>query len=167
MAKRKTTKQLEKTPKPPKLSIQIDAPSGEGKTMQIRTALNQKAVLGALMETRGHVGKACEAANITRDTFYVYMQDPDFAGAVEAIKQRKTDDYIEALDAVALDAKFFPAIKYYLDNHAQDRGYGKEVQAQGAKTINATVTNVQNNLSNLSPELLKQLRQALAASTEK
>jgi len=170
ISKRKTTKKLKHTPaviKRPRSIVKVDAPSGEGKRMQARVVLKQRDVLAALRETRGHVGKACEIAGISRETYYNYLeQDPDFAGAVEAVKEDKVDDYIEALDSVALDQKYFPALKYFLDNHAQHRGFGREVKAaeQVAQKSSAPVHNTQINLSILPPETLKQLRDALAVS---
>lgn len=134
--------------------------------MQARVVLAQRDVLKALVDFRGHVGKACKSAGISRVTFYSYLkEDPDFAGAVEAIKEDKIDDYIEALDTIALDQKFFPAIKYYLDNHAQGRGFGREVKAaEQAAQKPASVNNTQINLATLPPETLKLLRDALAVS---
>jgi molybdenum-dependent DNA-binding transcriptional regulator ModE len=141
--------------------VTVDAPSGEGKRMQVKTVMRQKAVLLGLIENRGHIARACEQAGVTRETYYFYMQDPDFAGAVEALKEGLVDDYIEALNAVALDSKFFPAIKYYLDNHAQGRGFGKEVIAAQDAAKAAQTANVQINLTALPVEVLKQLKAAV------
>lgn len=140
-------------------TIEVDSPSGEGKKMQVRTAIKHREVLTALAEVRGHISKACQIAGISRDCYYDFMKDPDFATAVQHIREGVTDDYIDALHSLALDAKVFPAVKYYLDNHAQDRGYGKEVQAATNKL--ETTNNVQINLASLSPELLQQLKAAL------
>lgn len=161
MAKKKTTKQLPKDKRPPKLSVVVDAPSGEGKQMQVRTAMSQRAVLEFLREYRGNIGKACTMAGITRVTYYEYLQDPDFAGAVESVREGITDDYIDALNAVALEGRFFPAIKYYLDNHAQGRGFGKEIQAGGEKNNPSVINNTQINLASLPAETLLLLREQL------
>ena len=161
MAKSKSTKQLKgkSKRKPYKELNTVVTVGGDGKELQLRTALSQRAVLEFLTETRGHIGKACTLAGITRETYYQFCKDPDFAGAVEAIKQGITDDYIEALNTIALDAKFFPAVKYYLDNHAQDRGFGKEIQQP--KNNPTPVNNIQINLATLPVETLKQLREHL------
>jgi hypothetical protein len=142
-------------------TVKLDAPSAEGKEMTTKMAMNQRRVLTALRTYRGHVAKACDEAEISRITYYAYMKDPDFAGAVDAIKQGLTDDYEEALHTLALDAKVFPAVKYFLDNHAQERGYGKEVKALGdpKNTVNNT-SNIQINLATLPIETLKQLKAA-------
>lgn len=172
MAKSKKPNKLQKTKTVSKPDnkvlrklVSVDAPSGEGKQMQARTVMGHQAVLEALAEVRGHIKNACALAGIDRSTFYEYMRDPDFAQAVEHIKDGVTDDYIEALHQVGLEQKFFPAIKYYLDNHAQGRGYGKELNAPTNNP--AGTTNIQINLSTLPVETLKQLKQAITTTKEK
>lgn len=164
MAKRKRYKQKPKIYKPRDV-VKVDAPSGD-KDMQVRVAMAQRALLIALKEHRGHIARACEQAGVTRQTYYNYLRDPDFAAAVDAIKEGITDDYVEALHELALDAKVFPAVKYYLDNHGRDRGFGKaeELAPQNPQPVQQI-----NVLSNLSPELLNQLKAALipAKSAEK
>lgn len=163
MAKRKRYKQKPKIYKPHDV-VKVDAPSGD-KNMQVRVVMAQRALLTALKEHRGHIARACEQVGLTRQTYYNYLKDPDFAAAVDAIKEGITDDYVEALHELALDAKVFPAVKYYLDNHGRDRGFGNaEEQAPPLQPVQQI-----NVLSNLSPELLNQLKAALisAKSAEK
>ena len=170
MGKRKTVKKLKTaaaSPKRPRSIVKVDAPSGEGKRMQVRSVLAQRDILTYLREERGHIGRACKLAGVSRQAYYMHLkEDPDFAQAVEAIKAGIVDDYIDALNDIALNQKFFPAVKYFLDNHAQDRGFGREVKAaeDAAKTSKAPVNNTQINLAILPPETLKQLRDALAVS---
>lgn len=149
-------------PAKPRAVVKLDS----GKKMQVRSVIGQRAVLGALKEFRGNISKACEAADVSRQAYYDFLKDPDFAHAVEAIKEGIVDEYVDALNDIALNQKFFPAVKYFLDNHAQDRGFGREVKAaeDAAKTSKAPVNNTQINLTTLPPEVLQQLRQALAIS---
>ena len=153
MAKKKVTVAKKRPVKSLRSTISID-----DKPMQVGTALRHRALLEALQQYRGHISKACALVGIDRSTYYEFLKDPDFAISVENIKAGKVDDYIEALDTIALDSKFFPAVKYFLDNHAQDRGYGKELQAQ---KIPEPVNNIQINLATLPVETLKQLKAAL------
>jgi hypothetical protein len=143
-------------------TIKVDAPSGEGKTMQVRTAMAQKDLLEALIATRGHISKACAEVGVDRQTFYNYMTDPDFAKAVENIKAGITDEYLDALHNVALDGKLFPAIKYYLDAQARDRGFGQpEEKVEKTPEVVGTML----DLRTLQPEQLKQLRALLQPKT--
>lgn len=155
MTKRKRAKETRPRRKPN--AVSVDAPSGEGKQMQIRTVIQQRTLLTALRDNRGHIGRACEEAGVTRQAYYHYLKtDPDFAQAVENIKQGIVDDYVEALHEIAIDAKYFPAVKYFLNNHAKDRGFSPD------DVPPAPVVNQQTNvLSALSPELLKQIKAAL------
>jgi hypothetical protein len=169
MAKTKVTKSLQiKTKgisKTDPTQVSVDAPSGEGKTMQLRTAMSQKAVLDALRASRGHIGRACEDAGISRETYHTwYKEDPDFKGAVQAIKEHRTDDYEEALDSAAIDGKQIAAIKYYLDNHGQERGYGKELKAQQDAAAKPQVAIQNNVLATLPPDLLRQIAEHLKKS---
>jgi hypothetical protein len=164
MAKSKKTKELKKDNRVLTAPVTIDAPSGEGKVMQVRTVFAHRKVLEALEENRGHIKKACEEAGITRTTFYEYMKDPDFAEAVEHVKEGITDDYMEALHACAIDAKFFAAIKYWLDNHAQKRGFGKDLLAAQTPQVTTNVQVNQVSVKDLPVETLKLLRDSLKKS---
>lgn len=158
MAKQKRAKETRPRKKPH--AVSVDAPSGEGKQMQIRTVIQQRTLLTALRDNRGHIGRACEIAGVTRQAYYHYLKtDPDFAQAVENIRQGIVDDYVEALHDIAIGDKFFPAVKYFLNNHAKDRGFGPDEAPQSAP-VNTQV----NVLSALSPEQLKQLKEAIVNS---
>lgn len=75
----------------------------------------------------GMVQISCDAANITRQTYHNWRRD-------DSEFREKLDDILEGLKDFAESALFKnvqllkqPAIEYFLDHKARDRGYGKNI----------------------------------------
>lgn len=156
MAKSKVTKELGNKKATKKYVKVAGAESGE---KPLKTAVLHRELLAALRELRGHIRNACEQVGCNRDTYYEALKDPDFARAVEHLKEGEVDEYEESLHRMR-DAMVFPAVKYYLDTHGKKRGYGQQDQAQVAVNISTPDANNQINIATLSTEMLLQLKRA-------
>ena len=79
----------------------------------------------------GNVSKACKAANISRQTFYDWMKDSDFAGQVDAVREGLLDFAEHQLLSNIRDGKT-AEILFYLKTKGKKRGY---IERQEVDTI--------------------------------
>ena len=70
----------------------------------------------------GNVSKACKAANISRQTFYDWMKDSDFAGQVDEVREGLLDFAEHQLLSNIRDGKT-AEILFYLKTKGKKRGY--------------------------------------------
>ena len=70
----------------------------------------------------GNVSKACKAANISRQTFYDWMKDKQFAGKVDEVKEGLLDFAEHQLLSNIRDGKT-AEILFYLKTKGKGRGY--------------------------------------------
>jgi ACT domain-containing protein len=84
----------------------------------------KQKLLEALSETQGLVYHACKrAGNISRSTYYRYLQeDQEFAKAVDEIQQAQID-YVEGQLIKNIAQQKETSIIFYLKTKAKDRGY--------------------------------------------
>ena len=101
-------------------------------------AQNKKEkLLKALQETQGLIYHACKkAGNISRSTYYRYMrEDPEFAQAVEDIKEAQID-YVEGELIKNISKGKETSIIFYLKSKARDRGYAEKLDiTSGGKSL--------------------------------
>ena len=101
-------------------------------------AQNKKEkLLKALQETQGLIYHACKkAGNISRSTYYRYMkEDPEFAQAVEDIKESQID-YVEGELIKNISKGKETSIIFYLKSKAKDRGYAEKLDiTSGGKSL--------------------------------
>ena len=101
-------------------------------------AQNKKEkLLKALQETQGLIYHACKkAGNISRSTYYRYMkEDPEFAKAVEDIKEAQID-YVEGELIKNISKGKETSIIFYLKSKARDRGYAEKLDiTSGGKSL--------------------------------
>lgn len=96
-------------------------------------------LLKTLEANGGNISKAAEAANISRGTFYNYMQkDKKFRAKVEEIKEGLVD-FAESKLLVKITEGDLTAIMFFLKNSpvAKMRGWGEkhEVKHEGKMEI--------------------------------
>lgn len=70
----------------------------------------------------GNVSKACKAANISRQTFYDWMKDKQFAGKVDEVREGLLDFAEHQLLSNIRDGKT-AEILFYLKTKGKGRGY--------------------------------------------
>ena len=69
-----------------------------------------------------HISKACEAANISRKTYYRWIEDQEFKDQVEAVNEG-LNDHVEHQLLQKIDSGDTTAIIFFLKTRAKDRGY--------------------------------------------
>lgn len=99
----------------------------------------KEKLLQALRETQGLIYHACKkAGNISRSTYYRYMkEDPEFAKAVEDIKEAQID-YVEGELIKNIAQGKETSIIFYLKSKAKKRGYTDKSEVDitsGGKSI--------------------------------
>ncbi len=84
----------------------------------------KEKLLEALEDTQGLIYHACKkAGNISRSTYYRYVrEDPEFAKAVEDIKEAQVD-YVEGQLIKNISKGKETSIIFYLKSKAKNRGY--------------------------------------------
>lgn len=92
----------------------------------------QELFLIALDSTRGNISAACAIIDISRTTFYKWMNDDSEGGFAERFQVVKHNSIEERLDVAEsmldqnVEKGISADIKYFLDNHGGRRGYGKK-----------------------------------------
>ena len=99
----------------------------------------KEKLLQALRETQGLIYHACKkAGNISRSTYYRYIkEDPEFAKAVEDIKEAQID-YVEGELIKNIAQGKETSIIFYLKSKAKKRGYTDKSEVDitsGGKSI--------------------------------
>lgn len=96
-----------------------------------KTDSNKKALLSALVESRGIVTDACKKAGLSRETFYQYCKlDPDFASAVEDAKEQAID-YVEGKLYDLIENEDTTATIFFLKTRGKHRGYSERIEHTG------------------------------------
>jgi RNA binding exosome subunit len=90
------------------------------------TNKNKENVLIALKKHLGVVKYACEEAGISRKTFYVYCQDPEFKKQVEMVDEM-TIDFVEHKLLKKINEESEKSIHFYLRFKGKNRGYSDSV----------------------------------------
>ena len=99
------------------------------------TNKNKENVLIALKKHLGVVKYACEEAGISRKTFYVYCQDPEFKKQVEMVDEM-TIDFVEHKLLKKINEESERSIHFYLRFKGKNRGYSDSVDiTSGGKEI--------------------------------
>ena len=84
---------------------------------------NKKEFLEALRRCSGNVSEAIKQVPITRQTHYNWLEsDPEYAAAVEAIKESLIDRAEGVLHGLIGDGNV-PAVLFFLKTQGKKRGY--------------------------------------------
>jgi len=98
-------------------------------------AKNRDEFLEVFASKMGNVSKACKAANISRQTFYDWMKDNEFAGKVDEVKEGLLDFAEHQLLSKTAE------ILFYLKTKGKKRGYieRQEVDTVGDKMFEVKI----------------------------
>lgn len=91
---------------------------------------NKKALLEALEKCYGNISQACLEAGVSRQTFYNYKDDPEFAKAIEEVNESAID-HVEGKLFNRIDEKDTTAIIFFLKTRAKKRGYVERQEHTG------------------------------------
>lgn len=94
---------------------------------------SKKDFLIKFKESKGIISTACDAAGITRMTFYRWKkEDPEFASLVSEIEEASID-YVESKLIENIDNNKTSEILFYLKTKGKNRGYveRQEIQTDG------------------------------------
>lgn len=104
-------------------SIPMDTGTLDLTTRQLQTLQNKKNLLDALEHSLGVVTSACKACNISRESFYRYIeQDPEFAASVKAMDNVALD-FAEGSLHQQIKAGVPASTIFYLKTKGRSRGY--------------------------------------------
>lgn len=93
-----------------------------------RTAINKKAVIEQLKDTKGIISIACQRVGITRQTFWMWLKDdPDFKQEVDEITEYQID-YVESRLLDKIEDGSDTAIIFYLKCKGKHRGYVEKTE---------------------------------------
>lgn len=88
-----------------------------------KIAYNKNQLLLALEKTLGIISVACKTCNISRKSFYNYLEaDKEFAEKVRAIEETQAD-FVESQLLKAIKNDDTTAIIFYLKTKGRKRGY--------------------------------------------
>ena len=92
------------------------------KTQKTQKINKKETFLKSLKKNLCNISKACEAANISRKTYYRWIEDQEFKDQVEAVKEGLID-HVEHQLLQKIDSGDTTAIIFFLKTRAKDRGY--------------------------------------------
>lgn len=87
----------------------------------------QNRFLEALTLTLGNVAGACAKIKVSRQTYYNWMKNPEFAEAVEEVNESNLD-YAESKLLSLIRQENPTAIIFYLKTKGKKRGYIERVE---------------------------------------
>tara|TARA_R100000742_G_C4254682_1_gene72701 strand:+ start:541 stop:879 length:339 start_codon:yes stop_codon:yes gene_type:complete len=85
-------------------------------------AKDRSKFLEVFASKMGNVSKACKAAQISRQTYYDWMKDEDFAGKVDEVKEGLLD-FAEHQLLANIKSGRTAEILFYLKTKGKSRGY--------------------------------------------
>lgn len=87
----------------------------------------QKQFLKALDSVAGNVTAACKSVNVSRQTYYNWLKEDDFATAVDEVNEANLD-YAESKLHALIRQENPTAIIFYLKTKGKKRGYVERVE---------------------------------------
>ena len=90
---------------------------------------SKKALIESLEKSLGNISNACKAAGVSRQTYYDWVKDdPEFAQAVESVKELSLDTAESVLKQLIVKDKNVTAVIFYLKTKGRERGYGDQAE---------------------------------------
>lgn len=114
----------------------------------MKTEIRKEQFLEIFKNTLCNITKACEKANITRQTFYVWCNsDRQFAEAIENIRESELD-WAENQLKLKMAEKDTTAIIFFLKTKAKNRGYieRQEYQVQAVQNFDDFVAKINDGV---------------------
>ena len=94
-----------------------------GKMESTNSTTNKREFLEALKRCAGNVSEATKHVPIHRTTHYLWLEsDPEYAAAVDAIKESLIDRAESALQTLITEGNV-PAVLFFLKTQGKKRGY--------------------------------------------
>ena len=103
-----------------------------------KTKKNQDTFIKMFRKTAGHITKACEAANINRRTYYLWMQrDPNFSELMDH-ENESLLDFAEGMLKKKMNEGDTTSIIFFLKTKGKKRGYveRQEIAHKGLTAVN-------------------------------
>ena len=101
----------------------------------VQKLTKKETFLNCLKNKLCHISKACEAANIGRQTYYSWIEKDDkFKEQVEAAKEGLID-HVEHQLLQKIDSGDTTAIIFFLKTRAKERGYVEKQEITFSKPI--------------------------------
>ncbi len=102
----------------------------------------QNSFLKALKETLGNITAACMQVHISRQTYYNWMNDDEFAQAVDEVNESNLD-YAESKLLSLIRQENATAIIFYLKTKGKSRGYVERIENDlGLNAFEETLRNM-------------------------
>ena len=100
-----------------------------------KTDKKKKEFLKALRNNLGHISNSCQAVNICRKTYYLWIdKDPDFKEDVDHVKESLLDmAECKLLENIENNENI--AIIFYLKTKGKQRGYIEKQEVEVTKPI--------------------------------
>ena len=100
-----------------------------------KTSLKKETFLKILHEKLGHISNSCDAANISRATYYKWLKDDDeFKVNIEAAGEGLVD-HVEHQLLQKINKGDTTAIIFFLKTKGKDRGYSERQEFEIIKPI--------------------------------
>ncbi len=102
----------------------------------------KREVIDALVKSKGIVTEACLAVNISRDTYYRWLDtDPVFAKGVEQAKESAID-FVEGQLYKNIEKGLEASTIFYMKTRGRNRGYAEKIDInhEGIDNININVS---------------------------
>jgi hypothetical protein len=100
------------------------------KKMAAQVVQNKALMLELLEKHSGNVSEACDAAGLGRTSHYTYLDDPEYALAVESVEERRIDRSEGELQKKIKEG-FWPAIQFDLLGKGKRRGHTPRTEVTG------------------------------------
>lgn len=107
---------------------------------------SKRIMLYALKKTKGNVSEAAKMIGINRRQYYFYKKDdPAFEEMFDEIKYEINTDRVESKLLERCEQGSDYLIKYYMECHGKDRGYGASIKIDHTtkgESLNKTLNNM-------------------------
>lgn len=124
------------------------------KTGLAKQKINQENFLVMFEKKALNIGAACKALGLKRQTYYLWLDDPEFAQRVQDMREN-FKDWVESKIVQCLDEKDRTMLIFFAKTQMKDRGYIErhEVLTAGTLQVNGKIeveiTEVKQNESDL------------------
>lgn len=151
-------------PKPPRKAVPKPGSRGKGTSRRPYGSLTVALVNEALRAAAGIRAGAAEMLRVDRSTVTKFIQAHPEIEQTEADIVEELADLAEGKLLQGIKEGQFPNIKFFLENKARHRGYGRSIELTG-KDGGAIRTQAENiDLKKLSTKQLREFEALLAAA---
>jgi hypothetical protein len=98
----------------------------------------KKLLLEFLEKSLGNISGACKSMGIGRDTYYLYMKDPEFKTKADSINNIAVD-FVENALMKKINEGDTASIIFFLKCKAKDRGYCEKVNIEHSGSLDTNI----------------------------